>query len=152
MIPAVVQMGTATTADTPAELGCAIALTNRRVCPLIRSGCGSVARGYLRRRRCTLTASAQEVGACRALWTVLCRTVQTAFLVHHQFGVSRHRSCCAGVAIQHICADIQKDTVRLLLSHDGTLQVFSCLLKALGYFIFSVVKLFSVDLWKGKRA
>ena len=42
MIPAVVQMGTATTADTPAELGCAIALTNRRVCPLIRSGCGSV--------------------------------------------------------------------------------------------------------------
>ena len=68
----------------------------------LRIGC----EGFLRRRRCTLTASAQEARACQALWTVLCRTVQTAFLVHHQFGVSCHRSCCTGVANRYICADI----------------------------------------------
>ena len=42
MIPAAARMRATATADTPAELGCAIALANRRVCPLIRSGCESV--------------------------------------------------------------------------------------------------------------
>ena len=46
------------------------------------------------------------MSVCRTLGTVLCRTVQTAFLVHHQFGVSCHRSCCTGAAIRYVCADI----------------------------------------------